>query len=117
MDLETVRERLDRRQETLLQTDHEQPRGRLRAPRRSGKTLLPHGTVLVKEARQQKLGRVAWESIDHEGDHVALREAALDLASGFGPTCTRAAMKILWRHSCRYPGKPPASSINRNPAR
>ena len=65
MDLEAARERLDRREKTLLQTDDEQSRGRLCPARRAREALLARGAVLVEQARQHELRGVFGQSIDH----------------------------------------------------
>jgi hypothetical protein len=80
VDLEATRERLDRRQETLLQADDEQPRGCLRPARGAGEALLARRAVLVEETGQQQLGCVVGKSVKYEAHDVALRKSALDLA-------------------------------------
>jgi hypothetical protein len=49
VDLEAARKGLNRRKETLLQTDNEQARGSLGTARGACKALLTRGPVLIKQ--------------------------------------------------------------------
>ena len=77
---EAARERLDRREQPLLQPDDEQPGGGPHPAGRGGVTLLAGRAVLVEQTRQGKLRRVGRQAADRQPHDVALREPALDLA-------------------------------------
>src|SRR5439155_17887762 len=56
--LEAPCERLNRREEALVETNNEQPRSRLRTARGACETLFAHGAVLVEQTGQRELRSV-----------------------------------------------------------
>ena len=75
--LERQRERLDRRQQPLLQPHHQQAGGGALARRKPLQAFFPHPAVLVQQPRQHQLRRVLRQPLDRHPAHLALREAAL----------------------------------------
>ena len=73
-------ERLDGRQQLLLQAHHQQGGGGPGARRAGLQPLLPQAAVLVQEARENELRRVFRQSVDHDTPHLPFRKAAPDLA-------------------------------------
>lgn len=80
MHSERTRERLDRREQSLLQSDHEQPRGGTRPLRQVGVTLLAGATVLVEKPAQDELGGVFGEAVDGQPLDAPSGKAALHAA-------------------------------------
>ena len=77
MDRQTARERLDRRQQPLLEADDEQAGCRLGLAGGVGVALLAGGAVFVEQARQLQLGRVRRQPVDDDAFDAPLRKAAL----------------------------------------
>ena len=99
MDLQTPREGLYRREEPLLQADHQQTRGRLRAPRGAGEALLAEAAVLIEQAREHKFGRIVMEVVNDYALDDPLRKAALHLADVFlKPTDHHILERLLPAH-------------------
>ena len=80
MHLQAACERLDRRQQPLLQADHEQTGRGLRAVGCRREAGLAGTAVLVEQPRQLELRRLRREVVDDKALDPARREAALDLA-------------------------------------
>ena len=74
-------ERLDGREQLLLQAHHEQGGGRPGARRPGLQPLLPQAAVLVEEAGEDELRRVLRQAVDDDAPHLPFREAALHLAN------------------------------------
>ena len=73
-------ERLDRRQQLLLQPDHEQSGRGSGASRDVSEPGLPDAAVLVEQPRQHEFRRVVRQAVDDDRAHLPLREAALQFA-------------------------------------
>ena len=77
VDRQGARERLDRREQPLLQADDEQAGGRLGFAGGAGVPLLADGAVLVEQARQLQLRRVRRQPVDDDALDAPNRKAAL----------------------------------------
>ena len=84
MHREAAGERLDRRQQPLLQSDHEQTGGGLGLAGRGRMPCLAGGAVLVKQVRQRQLGGVCRQSVDVH-THDAPRGEAAPASRGCPP--------------------------------
>ena len=73
-------ERLDGREQLLLQAHHEQGGGGPGACGAGLQPFLPQAAVLVEEAGEHELRGVLRQAVDDHGPHVPFRKAALDLA-------------------------------------
>ena len=80
MSFQTHGERLDRREQTLLQPHHQEPGGRPATGCRGRETPVAQGPVVVEQARQDQLGRVLRQPVDHHRHHDALGKPAHLLA-------------------------------------
>ena len=74
---QAARKRLDRREQPLLQADHEEAGRGLRPARRVGVPLLAGGAVLVEQPRQRQLGGVRRQPVDDHALDPPLGKAAL----------------------------------------
>ena len=77
MDRQTTGERLDRREQPLLEAHDEQAGGRLGLAGGMCVALLAGGAVFVEQARQRQLGRVRRQPVDDHAFDAPLRKAAL----------------------------------------
>ena len=72
MNLETARERLDRGQKSLLQTDDEKTRRRLCAARTARKTLLAQRAVLIEQAGEHEFRGILRKPLDRDSHDLPL---------------------------------------------
>ena len=70
-------ERLDRRQELLLQPDHQQSGRGSGARRDVSEPGLPDAAILVEQPRQHEFRRYVRQAVDHDRAHLPLRKPAL----------------------------------------